>query len=130
MSKSTKFNTEWIGVGPDSNVRARCVLCGVKIELGNMGRQALISHSKGKKHMNNTEMSKKIKQESLSLDGFHVEPTTSESEVTPESMKAAEASGPLVPAPTSIEVSCTQKGIISNCMYVTNDKVLLKFFGH
>ena len=71
MSKSTKFNSEWlkepqfsswVGVDTNSNARARCILCGVKIELGNMGRQALVSHSKGKKHVNKEQMTMKIKK--------------------------------------------------------------------
>ena len=81
MSKVTKFNTEWlkdplfsswVGVDPSSNTRARCILCGVKFELGNMGRQALISHSKGKKHELKVNITDKVKQENKSLDMFMV----------------------------------------------------------
>ena len=32
------------------NHKARCIVCGLTFELSNMGKQALISHSKGKKH--------------------------------------------------------------------------------
>ena len=54
----TKFNDDWledkqfsvwIGKDPNSDQRARCILCGVNFELGNMGVRALISHAQGKK---------------------------------------------------------------------------------
>ena len=140
MSKSTKFNTEWlkdpqfsswVGVDPNSNVRARCVLCGVKVELGNMGRQALTSHSKGKKHLNKAQMSQKIKHESQSLTSFLVKPEPSGSDTTTESNINDEVDvceltvPPPQPLPTSGEPhegSSGKKGTISN--FITNDQVL------
>lgn len=59
MSRQTRFNVDWlkdprysawVGKDPDSETKARCVLCGVKFELGNMGVRALASHADGKKH--------------------------------------------------------------------------------
>lgn len=139
MNKSTKFNSDWlrdplfsswIGVDPNSNVRACCLVCGVKIELGNMGRQALTSHSKGKKHMNKIKMSMTIKQGSPTLDGFLVKHSTSDQNV-PESITTSEvdASQLNVPPPSPVRTSslaqqgqCTKKKTITD--NVANDSVL------
>ena len=81
MSKGTKFNSEWlkdpefsswVGVDPILNTKVRCILCGVRFELGNMGRQALISHAKGKKHQLKVNITSKVKQENKSLNMFLV----------------------------------------------------------
>ena len=40
----------WVAQVKEST-KARCKICSVTFELGNMGKQALISHAKGKKHI-------------------------------------------------------------------------------
>ena len=57
MSRETTFNPAWLqedlfnpwlaSVETDE-CKARCTVCGLKLELSNMGKQALISHSKGR----------------------------------------------------------------------------------
>ena len=60
MSQQTSFNSAWLqeelfkpwlGTVEKDNHKARCIVCGLTFELSNMGKQALISHSKGKKHV-------------------------------------------------------------------------------
>jgi hypothetical protein len=43
----------WIQPVPNDPYMAKCKWCSAFINLSNMGRQALTSHSKGKKHLNN-----------------------------------------------------------------------------
>ena len=47
------------------NHKARCVVCGLTFELINMGKQALISNSKGKKHVEKMKYASKMKQQQL-----------------------------------------------------------------
>ena len=63
-NKKTVFNdlwlkepqySSWLGKAKDST-KASCHLCGVFFELGNMGRKALNSHAKGKKHVAKMEI--------------------------------------------------------------------------
>ena len=56
MSKRTAFNPAWLK-------EARCTVCGINLELSNMGKQALISHTKGKKHVDKVTLLAKVKQE-------------------------------------------------------------------
>ena len=43
----------WLGKGPDnSHSQAYCKICKKTFDLSNMGRQGIVSHSKGKIHMN------------------------------------------------------------------------------
>ena len=76
-NKQTKFNKEWIkdpafsswvGVDPYSDTKARCMLCGYSFELGNMGKQSLVSHANGKKHKVKAQLSIKVKQEIKPID--------------------------------------------------------------
>ena len=76
-NKQTKFNKEWItnpafsswvGVDPYSDTKARCMLCGYSFELGNMGKQSLVSHANGKKHKVKAQLSVKVKQEIKPID--------------------------------------------------------------
>ena len=46
---SDKEHSEWIARGP-TNTQARCRIWKVNFELGNMGRDSLTSHGKGKSH--------------------------------------------------------------------------------
>lgn len=139
MSKSTKFNTEWlkdpqfsswVGVDPNSNTKARCILCGVKFELGNMGRQALISHAKGKKHELKVNITCKVKQENKSLDMFVVKHeasgTTHKEQGNKDStVNIGQLVIPVPPPPTSdqtLKPSSSSSVVMSN--FVTNDDVL------
>ena len=45
------------------NHKARCIVCGLTFELSNMGKQALFSHSKGKKHVEKMKYASKMKQQ-------------------------------------------------------------------
>ena len=57
--KRTSFNSNWLHdprfsawiASAKSKTKARCNTCAVSFELGNMGRQALLSHARGKKHI-------------------------------------------------------------------------------
>jgi len=74
-SKKTVFNDQWLkepqfsswlGKSKDST-KASCHLCGVFFELGNMGRKALNSHAKGKKHILKMEMKTGITNQKIDL---------------------------------------------------------------
>ena len=74
MSRQTSFNSAWLqeelfkpwlGTVEKDNHKARCIVCGLTFELSNMGKQALISHSKGKKHVKKMKHASKTKQQQL-----------------------------------------------------------------
>lgn len=76
-SRQTRFNTDWskdpkfsvwVGKDPNSNQRARCVLCGVNFEIENMGDRALNSHAQ--KHMKKVQFTRKVKEEVKPLSAF------------------------------------------------------------
>ena len=56
--KKTLFNEDWLKDSQFSSWiarsihkdKARCKLCATDFQLGNMGKQALLSHARGKKH--------------------------------------------------------------------------------
>ena len=56
--KKTLFNEDWLKDSQFSSWiarsihkdKARCKLCATNFQLGNMGKQALLSHARGKKH--------------------------------------------------------------------------------
>ncbi|KAJ8882810.1 hypothetical protein PR048_014624 [Dryococelus australis] len=50
-SKMSPEFVGWLCKGPDT-CHAYCRACKKSFELGNMGLQAVISHAKGKKHVN------------------------------------------------------------------------------
>ena len=67
MSKKVcRFNEQWLNddrfkawLQKDKSVTsARCKLCSISFNLSNMGISAVISHSSGKKHLQNVEISK------------------------------------------------------------------------
>lgn len=76
MGKST-FNPEWL---EDEDFKdwvqevvrdkysARCIPCKHTFSLSNMGRQALVSHSKGKNHQQN------VKRTSYQITNFFSQP--------------------------------------------------------
>ena len=81
MSKQTALNCAWLKEDLFSlwlarvesyKNKARCTVCGINFELTNMGKQGLISHSKGKKHIDKMKLLTKVKQEQLSLKSFFV----------------------------------------------------------
>ena len=71
MSKRTSFNpawlkeefSSWIARVETDKHKARCTVCGINIKLSNMGKQVLISHTKGKKHLDKVKLLAKVKQE-------------------------------------------------------------------
>ena len=74
MSQQTSFNSaglheelfkHWLETVEEDNHKARCIVCGLTFELSNMGKQALISHSKGKKHVEKIKYASKMKQQQL-----------------------------------------------------------------
>ena len=87
-NKQTIFNEDWVKEpefsswvvkDPKSNTKARCKVCGHSFLLGNMGRMALISHSKGKKHKNKVQLSRELKKKTESISSFFGKPSTSTS---------------------------------------------------
>lgn len=49
---------EWLNDVPDNPASAYCKVCCKQFKLSNMGRQAIVSHSKGPKHIKNVELRK------------------------------------------------------------------------
>ena len=81
MSKQTNFNDSWLSdpvfsswLGKDKDTtKARCFLCGGgSFSLDNMGKQALISHAKGKKHQQKVKLSESVKKEQDTFGSFFV----------------------------------------------------------
>ena len=79
MSKQTALISSWLNENLFSQWHARMesakhkpkyTVCSIYLELSNMGKQTLNSHSKGKKHIDNMKLSTKIKQEQPSLKPF------------------------------------------------------------
>jgi len=94
MSKQTLFNDnwlldsqfkEWIGKDTKNLNKARCMICGGgSFALGNMGKQALGSHAKGKKHCGKVSFMSKNKSEQNVMSLFaKVETTNEENNNTP-----------------------------------------------
>ena len=78
-NRLTKFNglwlkdplfESWIAEAPDKTGKALCKLCRADFELGNMGKQALVSHDKGKKHQKRASQLEKVKTETKSITEF------------------------------------------------------------
>ena len=81
MSQQTSFNSAWLqeelfkpwpGTVEKDNHKARCIVYGLTFELSNMGKQALISHSNGKKHVKKMKYASKMKQQQQQLKSFFV----------------------------------------------------------
>ena len=81
MSQQTCFNSAWLqkelfkprlGIVEKDNHKAGCIVCGLTFELSNMGKQALISHSKGKKHVEKMKYASKMKWQQQQLMSFFV----------------------------------------------------------
>ena len=88
MSRQTTCNPAWLqeylfnpwlaSVETDKH-KARCTVCGINLELSNMQKQALISHSKGKKHIDKMKLLSGVKHEQEQLKSFFVPKTKSDS---------------------------------------------------
>ena len=128
-SKQTKFNKDWIkdpafsswvGVDPNSETKARCMLCGYNFELGNMGKKSLVSHANGKKHKLKHQLSVKVKQEIKPLDVHFgkVAPSSSAED------KPLNTTDMVVPPPPPLPPAQkpTTSGMMSS--YVVRDEVL------
>ena len=77
--KVTKFDVlwlkdplfeSWIAGVPDKTWKALCKLCQAEFELGNMEKQALVRHAKGKKHQKRASQLEKVKTETKSITEF------------------------------------------------------------
>ena len=92
MSKVTRFSDTWLFDPAFSSwiakdkiylTKFRCCLCGGRHSLGNMGRTALISHARGKKHTSRVVLSAKVKKEQHTLAAFwHPETEQSDGQET------------------------------------------------
>ena len=88
MSRQTTFSpawlqedlfNAWLAIVETNKHKARCTVCGINLELSNMGRQALISHSKGKKPIDKMKRLRGVKPEQEALKSFFVPKTKSDS---------------------------------------------------
>ena len=112
MSKVTRFSDTWLfdpafssWIAKDNNylTKFRCCLCGGRYALGNMGRTALISHARGKKHTSRVVLSAKVMKEQHTLAAFW-HPETEQS----DGQEASTSYAPMASA-TSIEQQWTNK---------------------
>ena len=125
MSPQTSFNSAWLqeelfkpwlGTVEKDNHKARCIVCGLTFELSNMGKQALISHSKGKKHVEKMKYASKRKQQQLK--SFFVpksKGTQSTDKTLTEDLKVADP-------PTGIAPASTTSATLTQC--ISRDDVL------
>ncbi|XP_048580627.1 uncharacterized protein LOC116610226 [Nematostella vectensis] len=125
MSKRTVFNNLWLQdplfpwvAQAQESTKARCKMCSVTFELGNMGKQALISHAKGKKHLRRVAPS----TQQLSLNSF----VTVQKQESEQNSSAAERTMTVPPPPVDLSQvassSDSSKGTIKK--YVTKDETL------
>ena len=94
------------------NHKARCIVCGLTIELSNMGKQALISHSKSKKHVKKMKYASKMKQQQQQLKSFFVpksKGTQSIDTTWTEDLKVADPS-------TGIALASTTSATLTQCI--------------
>jgi len=155
MSKITRFSDQWLSnplfaswLGKDvqSLQRFRCCLCGGTYELGNMGKQALFSHMRGKKHDLKVQLSVKAKKEQPTLTARHFLPLTTKSNDTVSSTSAPSTSGSKkvsqtatknddshdtvdfqelrVPSPPPVEEAQSSKHATGMASFVSRDDVL------
>ncbi|EDO42389.1 predicted protein [Nematostella vectensis] len=125
MSKRTVFNNLWLQdplfpwvAQAQESTKARCKMCSVTFELGNMGKQALISHAKGKKHLRRVAPS----TQQVSLNSF----VTVQKQESEQNSSAAERTMTVPPPPVDLSQvassSDSSKGTIKK--YVTKDETL------
>ena len=117
MSQQTAFNSAWLKEGlfsqwlarRESNKhKERCKVCGINFELSKMGKQELISHSKGKKPTDKMKLLTEVQQEQPSLKSFFVceaksDTTDVENAETPSTERL------IVPVPPEDTHSCKHK---------------------
>ena len=129
MSRQTSFNSAWLqeelfkpwlGTVEKDNHKARCIVCGLTFELSNMGKQALISHSKGKKHVKKMKYASKTKQQQQQLKSFFVpksKGTQSTDTTQTEDLKVADP-------PTGIALASTSTTSATLTQCISRDDVL------
>ena len=103
-----------------TNHKARCIVCGLTFELSNMGQQALISHSKGKKHVKKMKYASKMKQQQQHLKSFFVpksKGTQSTDTTWTEDLKVADP-------PTVIALASTSTTSTTLTQCISRDDVL------
>ncbi|EDO32721.1 predicted protein [Nematostella vectensis] len=119
MSKRTVFNNLWLQdplfpwvAQAQESTKARCKMCSVTFELGNMGKQALISHAKGKKHLRRVAPS----TQQVSLNSF----VTVQKQESEQNSSAAERTMTVPPPPVDLSQvassSDSSKGTIKNSL--------------
>lgn len=108
----------WLAQAQQSS-KARCKICSVTFELGNMGKQALISHAKGKKHLRRVGLS----SQQISMNSFVTMQKQESKETSPEVQDAMTVPPP-PPHPAQVLNSpdSSSKGTIKS--YVTKDETL------
>ena len=100
------------------NHKARCIVCGLTFELSNMGKQALISHSKGNKHVEKMKYASKMKQQQLKSFFVPKSKGTQSTDTTwTEDLKVADPPTGIALASTS-----TTSATLSQC--ISRDDVL------
>ena len=94
------------------NHKARCIVCGLTFELSNMGKQALISHSKGKNHVEKMKYASKTKQQQQQLESLFLpksKGTQSTDTTWTEDLKLADP-------PTGIALASTTSATLTQCI--------------
>ena len=126
MSPQTSFNSAWLqeelfkpwlGTVEKDNHKARCIVCGLTFELSNMGKQALISHSKGKKHVEKMKYASKTKQQELVFLCARVKSTQSTDTTQTEDLKVS-----YPPTGVALASTSTTSGTLTQC--ISRDDVL------
>ena len=96
------------------NHKARCIVCGLTFELSNMGKQALISHSKGKKHVKKMKYASITKQQQQQLKSFFVpksKGTQSTNTTWTDTLKVADP-----PTGTTLASTSTTSATLTQCI--------------
>ena len=127
MSQQTSFNSAWLqeelfkpwlGTVEKDNHKARCIVCGLTFEVSNMGKQTLISHSKGKKHVEKLKYASKTKQQQLK--SFFVPKSTGTQSTDTAWTEDLKVADPL----TGIALACTSTTSATLTQYISRDDVL------
>ena len=126
MSRWTTLNPAWLqedlfnpwlaSMETDKH-KARCTVCGINLGLSNMGKQALISHSKGKKHIDQMKLLSGVKHEQEQLKSFFVPKTKSDSSA--EGTKNTGHESLKVPNPPTETPSAETPSTGTGCVTIT-----------
>lgn len=136
--KQTAFNKAWLQdpdfsswIAEASKYKAKCTVCNVLFELGNMGKKALRSHAKGKKHQSLANMKETQHNSLLNFLPKSQKTASKFDPVVPNSPTGMNSARPLTEAPFSdAHASCTQsiglkeKKDSQLLKYVNKDEVL------